>query len=993
MSLAGRPARLEALTSALLARFGLRYDEMELGNIRTIESVNGQRFETKYAVAGKTFDYRFQVMQHGGRAWLVAVWTDETAPVDPAPLIEQVFNRFAIDRSAPAVAPADLARRERRAHSRFYNDLGLFHFSARQYADAIDWFRQSFELETNDPGPLENLIVAQLEQSDFREAKEYLSKHLDSFPDHERLRKLYADLQAQTGESDAAVATYAGLFSKGYRDDEAMASYVELLSTANRHEDALAAIDQYLLGGGSPFVRRLQAGLISRRGDHQRAIQLLIDQQKSRPFDPDIAYSLAEVHRAAGQYREGLDVCDQLLAHRYDTADAYLLKAQHELGLKWYAAAKKSLELALARESNDSEAQTLLSRVSAILGEGSNSSIKEPLSPVAIPSELVALPEAAEWEGHRASYGACYLQRITAISFSPGKEHKTTRREVIKVFDTGGVTRFSTFQVEFDPLGEQIFVNSLRITDANGKEVAAGKPEDSYVIDATDGDVATHRKLLNVPAPGLQPGHTVEFTVTSSDFSPPMHCPFFEHDFAGEFPIVKDVVYIAAASSDYAARATEGLSAIAAGSGEAWIVKNPPVLRFEPMQAPLSSFVRHLSVGDSSRTWDAIVREYLETIKDRSTIEPSIRALADQTKSGIENEEDRVRAIARLVQGQLTYKAIEFGSRARVPNSAATVLANKFGDCKDHSLLLMQLLQASGIEAKLALIRTDGEIDESLASLDQFNHMLVYLPEYRGGQFIDCTDKDSPVEDALPPSLAGRRALVLDDAAPRLVTVSNATTGSRVECERSLRIVKDVDLSIDETVRIEGHLAANLRGLLKEVQPANRAAELQKQLGAIAGAPIEVHKVDLENLSDNRKPLVIKITSNAKNSFHTAGNVMVGKIPALWERLFLTAHRVESRQSPFVLRSPLDVKSSIEFALPPGYFAADTGAMNGEETTPFAEWKVSANTEGGALCISYEATRLAGSHKADEYSKYCDSMDRATAALARNLVLHRAGAE
>jgi hypothetical protein len=321
------------------------------------------------------------------------------------------------------------------------------------------------------------------------------------------------------------------------------------------------------------------------------------------------------------------------------------------------------------------------------------------------------------------------------------------------------------------------------------------------------------------------------------------------------------------------------------------------------------------------------------------------------------------------------------------------VLANKFGDCKDHSLLLAQLLQAAGIEAKLALIRTDGEIEESLPSLDQFNHMVVYLPEYRGGQFIDCTDKDSPVEDVLPPGIAGRRALVLDEAGSGFVTISNGANGSSIESVRSMQIINDADLSIEETLRVEGHLAANLRRLLKEVQAANRAAELQKQLSAIAGAPLEVQKAEIENLDERRKPLVIKTTMVAKNSIHAAGIVAVGKLPALWERFFLTAHRVESRQTPFVLRTPLHIKSSLEFTLPRGYVAGDTSRMNQQEKTPFAEWKLAAEAASGAVRISYEVTRGAGIYKADEYASFCDSMERATAALAPNLVLQRAANE
>ena len=161
---------------------------------------------------------------------------------------------------------------------------------------------------------------------------------------------------------------------------------------------------------------------------------------------------------------------------------------------------------------------------------------------------------------------ACYLQRITAIAFSQAKEHKITRRQVIKLLDTSGVTRFSTFQVGFDPVGEQVFVNTLRVTDSEGREIAVGKPSDYYVIDAADDNVATQQKILNVPVPGLQPGHTVEFVVTVRDLVETPHFPYFDHAFVAEIPLIKDVVYVDAAGGMYAGYATHDLSSVPAGA-------------------------------------------------------------------------------------------------------------------------------------------------------------------------------------------------------------------------------------------------------------------------------------------------------------------------------------------------------------------------------------------------------------------------------------------
>src|SRR5690606_4324710 len=120
----------------------------------------------------------------------------------------------------------------------------------------------------------------------------------------------------------------------------------------------------------------------------------------------------------------------------------------------------------------------------------------------------------------------------------------------------------------------------------------------------------------------------------------------------------------------------------------------------------------------------------------------------------------------------ITYKAIEFGRSTRVPNPTSKVLKNKYGDCKDHSLLLWQMLRANGIEAHLALANFAQPVDPDLPSLDQFNHMLVYVPGYEGGRFFDATDKTSDVANLKAPlDLGGANVLVLDAERPRLVQV------------------------------------------------------------------------------------------------------------------------------------------------------------------------------------------------------------------------------
>src|SRR5262249_36043374 len=75
------------------------------------------------------------------------------------------------------------------------------------------------------------------------------------------------------------------------------------------------------------------------------------------------------------------------------------------------------------------------------------------------------------------------------------------------------------------------------------------------------------------------------------------------------------------------------------------------------------------------------------------------------------------------------YVAVFFGSGRFVPNDAETILQRRFGDCKDHTTLMIALLAAKGIDAEYALISSAGSHDlYTVPVVEAFNHVIVYVP-------------------------------------------------------------------------------------------------------------------------------------------------------------------------------------------------------------------------------------------------------------------------
>jgi transglutaminase-like putative cysteine protease len=120
---------------------------------------------------------------------------------------------------------------------------------------------------------------------------------------------------------------------------------------------------------------------------------------------------------------------------------------------------------------------------------------------------------------------------------------------------------------------------------------------------------------------------------------------------------------------------------------------------------------------------------YWSSMKGEDAIAPEIRALAEDITKGIDDKRGQVVAIDRWVKRNIRYVLVFLGSGGITPNPAASVLKNKFGDCKDHVALMGALLRAKGIASEQVLISVGNMYRLPDLPIPSFNHVMLYLPE------------------------------------------------------------------------------------------------------------------------------------------------------------------------------------------------------------------------------------------------------------------------
>lgn len=164
----------------------------------------------------------------------------------------------------------------------------------------------------------------------------------------------------------------------------------------------------------------------------------------------------------------------------------------------------------------------------------------------------------------------------------------------------------------------------------------------------------------------------------------------------------------------------------------------------------------YLSTLDDLYKWNAGFTKELNKTED-----PHLKKIADSLVTGKKTETDKARAIYRWVQQNIKYVAFENGLEGFRPRQAAEVCTKRYGDCKDMSSIITQMLRMVGIKAYYTWIGTrDIPYDYTEVPLPIVdNHMISAVQLDGQWHFFDGTDPNARF-DMPPHSIQAKEALI-----------------------------------------------------------------------------------------------------------------------------------------------------------------------------------------------------------------------------------------
>ena len=222
--------------------------------------------------------------------------------------------------------------------------------------------------------------------------------------------------------------------------------------------------------------------------------------------------------------------------------------------------------------------------------------------------------------------------------------------------------------------------------------------------------------------------------------------------------------------------------------------------------------------------WDEVVAWASRLFQRQGDLSQDIRDLVEKLRAR-PTDEDRIVGALEFVQSEIRYFSVALGESSHRPTQPDVVVKQRYGDCKDKSLLLMTLLEALGIPSRPVLL-TNGVrrgLDQALPSPQLFNHAIVQVTVNGKAFYLDPTllGQHGRLE-RMGQHHEGAQVLVVAPQNRQLSTIAstNVRDLARSEMAETVTLHKpneDAQLQIREAWR--GAMAEGLRILQERLSP------------------------------------------------------------------------------------------------------------------------------------------------------------------------------
>lgn len=562
----------------------------------------------------------------------------------------------------------------------------------------------------------------------------------------------------------------------------------------------------------------------------------------------------------------------------------------------------------------------------------------------------------------------------------------------MRLFTQDGIKDYGEVQVPYDTESEELTLDYARTITPDGREVIPGESAINEVTPPSlqNAPMYSSIKLYTISMPALEEGAIIDWQVTIHEkgSSEASESPWFAGIwyFAREIPVQKSQSVVRLPRDVPLHWQVKGLDLKPIVQTESdtaqytFSKEDIPAIGYEPYMPDINA-LSPLAVMTTYDTWDQVAAWYNGLWTDRTKADSNILAKVQELTDGVQTPSEKISAIYDFVAGKVRYVALEFGIGGYQPHAAAETFANRYGDCKDQTTLLISMLRAVGLEAYPVLINVgDGtDVDFSLLpTVDAFNHVITAVRQGNDWLFLDPTC-DICTASYLPQQDQARHGLLIlgkEDQPGAIVTTDPfVPEKTYVRSETQATISEDGDLTATAKISTGGDDDLWYRNVLRSYRPDEREGLFGQILSAIIPRA-QITALSYSDLDDPHTPVTVNEEFKKTGFAQKTGGMLLFPAPYPAQLPFPQYYSDEvgqaTRKYP-LMTVPERVETRTWISIPPGMSVQlpDDADVSNEVASFHAHYEVNEGKILAERIFQVNTSEI----QPDEYPFYKEAVD------------------
>ncbi|MBN2831103.1 MAG: DUF3857 domain-containing protein [Candidatus Omnitrophica bacterium] len=594
--------------------------------------------------------------------------------------------------------------------------------------------------------------------------------------------------------------------------------------------------------------------------------------------------------------------------------------------------------------------------------------------------------------------GALVLMAKENIEITGGNTLESDMHYLIQILNERGKEDFAESLIEYDSTFEKVELVYARTIKPDGSVVYVGSRHIRDVSKYLNFPLYSNARIMIISFPEVAIGSTLEYKVrikrsqlvNKKDF-------FLSYPVQGYEPVISAELTISMPKNnnlgfklinqeynDFGASLKPVKEEKGPKQAYYWKFNRVPQIIPEPNMPPEVEINPSLLISTFT-DWQDVYNWWWGLAKDKMKADTTIKNAVKGLIKGKTSDLDMARAIYNFCAKEIRYVAIAYGQAGYEPHSASDIFRNKYGDCKDQSILLVTMLSEAGLKAYPVLIATKSyyNMNKDFPS-GIFNHCIAVLYLKDKKVFLDPTAETCSFGD-LPLTDQGRRVLVFKEEGYSIEEIPlKPAEQNLIRQSLEIKMNKDESISAEKIDLTHGIYDQRQRYWLLYTQPELIRDTLKSAIQDVSiGAKLNDYNIG--NLHNLNTPVTLRYSFRGPEYFTNAGFLRI--MPQLAD-IDTSITAKESRKYPIDLQLLDRRESSLEIVLPKN-FVVKYIPDNIEHNSPWFSFVQEYSCKDNK--ISFKQINYGKKERVskEEYSEFKRLMERLARSVKQRIVLEK----